>query len=205
MSLILDLRWCPGGLLNQAAEIASLFLGAGPIASVKYRSPNRQGAGEFRADGGVQGVKFKDVPLLVLVNGSTSGGGELIAAALQDNERAHVAGQRTLGKASVQTPIYLNGNTAWAFKLSAGTFVRPSGKNLQRFSESKPEDDWGVRPDKEFTIPVSPSLGSRLRLWHDHYALRPPDSREALALDDPQADPQRFRALRLLKEMIGKK
>jgi carboxyl-terminal processing protease len=204
--LVLDLRWCPGGYLNQAAEVAALFLATGQIASVQYRNPNRQGASEFRADGvGLQRVKFKDVPLLVLVNGETSGGGELIAAALQDNDRAKIAGQRTLGKASVQTPIYLNGIADRAFKLTAGTFVRPSGKNLQRFSTSKPEEDWGVRPDQGFAIPVSPGLGTRLKAWHSLYALRPPDSREAMDLDDPEADPQRFRASRLLKEMIAEK
>ena len=46
---------------------------------------------------------FTDFPVVVLVNGETSGGGELIAAALQDHGRAAVAGQRTVGKASIQT------------------------------------------------------------------------------------------------------
>lgn len=201
--LILDLRWCPGGFLNQSAEMAGLFLGSGRIAAIEYRRPERQGTSEFRAGGfGIQRVRFKDVPLLVLVNGETSGGGELIAAALQDNERAKIAGQRTLGKASIQSPVYLNGMTEWSFKLSAGTFVRPSGKNLQRFAESQPEDDWGVRPDKDFAIPVSNDLSHRLKAWHEEYALRPPTSRRALPLDDPEADPQRMRALRLLKRMI---
>jgi C-terminal peptidase prc len=201
--LILDLRWCPGGFLNQSAEIAGLFLGTGKIASINYRQPGRQGPSDFRADGfGLQRIRFKDAPVLVLVNGETSGGGELIAAALQDNERAKVAGQRTLGKASIQTPIYLNGLPQWSFKLSAGTFVRPSGKNLQRFSESKVEDDWGVRPDKDGGIAISEALGRRLKAWHEDYALRPPTSRDALPLDDPDADPQRTRALRMMKGMI---
>lgn len=204
--LILDLRWCPGGFLNQSAEVASLFLEDGKIASVKYRQPDRQGPGEFKADGfGLRRQRFKDVPLVVLVNGDTSGGGELIAAALQDNGRAKVAGQRTLGKASIQSPIYLSGVPNWSFKLSAGTFVRPSGKNLQRYSGSKPEDDWGVRPDKGYEIPVSDSLGRRLKDWHQDYVLRPPDSRDALPLDDPDADPQRRRAAALLKKLIETK
>ncbi|MCE9532118.1 MAG: PDZ domain-containing protein [Planctomycetes bacterium] len=201
--LILDLRWCPGGYLNQSAEVAAAFLAEGKIASIKYRHPERQGVSEFRADSpGMPISRNTKAALLVLVNGETSGAGELIAAALQDNERAKVAGQRTLGKASVQTPIYLTGLEQFAFKLSAGTFVRPSEKNLQRFSESKPEEDWGVRPDKGFEIPLSIALSNRLKDWHQTHTLRPPTSREALPLDDLEADPQRFRAIRLLKDMM---
>ena len=203
--LILDLRWCPGGYLNPAAEVAATFLEGGKIASVKYRLPDRQGPNEFNADGfGLRRNRFKDVPMVVLVNGDTSGGGELIAAALQDNERAKVAGQRTLGKASIQTPVYLTNLPQYAFKLTAGTFIRPSGTSLQRYSASKSEEDWGVRPDKNFEIPLSHALSQRLKDWHAFYALRPPVSREALPLDDPETDPQRHRAMRLLKDLIAK-
>jgi carboxyl-terminal processing protease len=202
--LILDLRWCPGGFLTQSAEIAGLFLAEGQIAAVKYRQPDRLGASDFRAGGfGLRRARFTEAPLLVLVNGETSGGGELIAAALQDNGRAKVAGQRTLGKASIQTPLYLDALNNAAFKLTAGTFVRPSGKNLQRFAESKPEEDWGVRPDKGYDISLSASLGQRLKDWHQAHLLRPPESREALPLDDPAADPQRAKALRLLRGMMA--
>jgi carboxyl-terminal processing protease len=197
--LILDLRWCPGGFLNQAAEVAGIFLGKGKIASVKYRQADRMGPNELRADAfGIRRLLYTDVPVLVLVNGDTSGGGELIAAALHDNDRAKVAGQRTLGKASVQSPLYLASMPNWAFKLSAGTFIRPNGKNLQRFSESKPDEDWGVRPDKGYEIPISPFLTQRLKEWHHAYQLRPPQSREAFPLDDPEYDPQRIQAMRLL-------
>jgi C-terminal peptidase prc len=204
--LILDLRWCPGGFLKQSAEIAGLLLSGGKIASVKYRQPDRQGQSEFRADGiGIQRVRFKEAPMVVLVDGETSGGGELIAAALQDNERAKVAGHRTLGKASIQSPVYLDGLPQWSFKLTAGTFLRPSGTNLQRFSDSKSADDWGVRPDEGFAIPLSDALGRRLKDWHHDYVLRPPNSREALPLDDPEADPQRNRAVRMLKQILQMK
>ena len=144
--LILDLRWCPGGYLNQSAEIAGIFMEKGQVASVKYRHPERQGSSEFRAEAvGIARYRAGNFPLMVLVNGETMGGGELIACALQDNGRAVVAGQRTVGKASIQSPIYINSLPGWTFKLTAGTFVRPSGKNLQRFPDSTTKDDWGVR------------------------------------------------------------
>src|SRR5262249_58851975 len=118
--LILDLRWCPGGYLNEAVEVADLFLGAGVVATVKSRG--REDTVYRSTDGG----KFRDCPVVVLVNGETSGGAELIAAALQDHKRACVVGQRTLGKASVQTPLAV-GVEGTGFKLTSGTFVRPAG------------------------------------------------------------------------------
>ncbi len=201
--LILDLRWCPGGFLTPATEVAGLFMGSGKIASAKYRNPERQGATQFQAGAGLNRIQFRSTPLLLLVNGDTSGGGELIACALQDNGRAKVAGQRTLGKGSIQTPVYLPGIAQWSFRLTAGTFNRPSGKNLQRFPDSKKEDDWGVLPEKGCELPVSPALSQRLKAWHEEYALRPGKSTEALPLDDPEADSQRQGALRLMRKMIA--
>ncbi len=201
--LILDMRWCPGGYLNQSAEIAGIFMETGKVATLKYRNPERQGPTEFRADSvGINRFRANHFPLVVLVNGETLGGGELIACALQDNQRAAIAGQRTRGKASIQTPLYINSMPGWTFKLTAGTFVRPSGKNLQRFPDSKTEDDWGVRPDRGMEIPISPSLSKQLKDWNLLYALRPGSDREAMPLDDPQADPQRWIALKMLRKLV---
>lgn len=201
--LILDLRWCPGGFLTPSTEIAGIFMGSGKIASAKYRNPERQGATEFNAGVGLNRIQFRKTPLILLVNGDTSGGGELIACALQDNERAKVAGQRTLGKGSIQTPVSLPGIAEWSFRLTAGTFNRPSGKNLQRFPNSKMEDDWGIRPDKGCELTISRALAERLKGWHEEFALRPGKSNEAMALDDPEADSQREGALRLMRKMVA--
>jgi C-terminal processing protease CtpA/Prc len=194
--ILLDLRWCPGGYLNEAVDVADLFLGNATIATVKSR--NREDT-VYRS---TEQNKFCDFPVVVLVNGDTSGGAELIAAALQDHRRAVVAGQRTRGKASVQTPLPI-GIDGMGIKLTTGTFHRPSGKNLHRFPDSKDSDDWGVRPDEDCRL--SADLGKRLSLWWRLYSLRPAGSRERLALDDPRADPQRLAALEvLLKRLKGK-
>jgi carboxyl-terminal processing protease len=194
--LVLDLRWCPGGYLNEALEVAELFLGEGTVATVKSRSAP---PAVYRStDHG----KYRSFPLVVLVNGETSGGAELIAAALQDHKRALVVGQRTLGKASVQVPFAL-GQPGVALKLTTGTFVRPSGKNLHRFPASKPEDDWGVRPDEGGELRLSADLGRQLRRWWLEQSLRPGPSRQRLTLDDPSADPQRQAALAMLLRRAG--
>src|SRR5947208_12826424 len=111
-----------------------------PIATQRPRGQAPQPVDLYAAE-----VTATDLPMVVLVNGETSGGGELIAAALQDHDRAVVAGQRTVGKGSYQ--ISLARDYGFPFKLTKGTFVRPSGKNFQRYPDSQPDDYWGVRPD----------------------------------------------------------
>src|SRR5262249_30538915 len=100
--LVLDLRWTPGGYLDEATAIPALFLGDVPVATVRSRKEEPE---TYR---GSAACRFPDLPLVVLVNGETSGGAELIAAAMQDHKRAKVVGQRTLGKGSVQRPMSLN-------------------------------------------------------------------------------------------------
>jgi C-terminal processing protease CtpA/Prc len=193
--LVLDLRWCPGGYLNEAVEVADLFLGKGTVATV--RSRDREPT-VYRASDvcGLRGF-----PVVVLVNGETSGGAELIAAALQDHKRAVVVGQRTLGKASVQTPLAV-GLPGVSLKITSGTFVRPSGKNLHRFPDSKPGDDWGVCPDEGGEFRISADLARQLKQWWLLQSLRPGPSRERLEMDDPTADPQRQAALAVVGGLL---
>jgi carboxyl-terminal processing protease len=193
--LILDLRWCPGGYLDEAVTVASLFLRDGVIARVKMRVREVE-AHECKTPG-----PFATLPLVVLVNGETSGGAELIAAALQDHHRAIIVGQRTLGKASVQTPLHLNVSQV-GLRLTTGTFLRPSGKNLNRFPDSKDDDDWGVHPDGDHECRVSADLSRTLRQWWLLQTLRPGGSMERLPLDDPTGDPQRQAALEALGECL---
>jgi carboxyl-terminal processing protease len=190
--LVLDLRWCPGGMLRTAVDVTGLFLA--PQALVATARVRNQSDVAYQSEAG---VKFMDVPLVVLVNGDSSGGAELIAAALQDNHRALVAGQRTLGKGSIQGPILLPVPDA-GLKLTTGTLVRASGKNLHRFPESRPTDDWGVLPDEHLEFRVSSEMSKQLKEWWLQQTLRPGSSNQLLPLDDPERDPQRQEALRAL-------
>lgn len=218
--VILDLRWSPGGFLNEAVWLARLFLEQGTllpapiqadlvsdwvvplfltngtIATVRGRRQTDDQV--YRAEAGGAFVNF---PMIVLVNGETMGGAELIAAALADNQRATIAGQRSFGKASVQTVLPLPFADV-GMKLSTGSFIRPNGKPLHRFPDSKPSDDWGVKPDPTLEVRLSSDLSTQLRDWYLMQSLRPGDSDEALPLDDPEKDPQRQRALMALREML---
>src|SRR5262249_31068689 len=87
-------------------------------------------------------------------------------------------------------------------KLTTGTFIRPSGKPLHRNPESKPSDDWGVRPDEGLERRASPELNRQLReRWLDQ-TLRPGPSNRRLPLDDPDADPQRRAGVEALRATL---
>jgi carboxyl-terminal processing protease len=196
--LVLDLRWCPGGYVSEAVGVADLFVAKGPIATFRGRK-GEEDIDRMLKEGPLKSpdAKFLDVPLVVLVNGETSGGAELIAAALQDHRRAAVVGQRTRGKASMQSYVDI-GVPAMGMKITTGTFYRPSGKNLHRHPDSRPGADWGVRPEAGAECRVSPGLDRELRDEWQRQTLRPGGSRERLPLDDPAADPPLQAALRAL-------
>jgi len=201
--LILDVRWCPGGYLLESASSAALFLDEGTLATVSMR--DETGAKReitYTCSDYHHGLCLQ-VPVVVLVNGQTSGGAELIAAALQDHKRARVVGQRTLGKASVQSPVAIGVPTA-GMKLTSGSFARPSGKNLHRDPDSGPGADWGVRPDPGLEFRVSAELGQQLREEWLQQTLRPGLSNERLPLDNPAKDPQAQAALHALRQEIDK-
>jgi carboxyl-terminal processing protease len=194
--LILDLRECPGGLLDEAVKVAGMFLQKCRVSSAKGRAEGNSADFDNKEPG-----PFGSLPLMLLVGKDTSGAGELIAAALQDHKRAFVAGQRTRGKASIQMMVALPARRAH-LKLTTAIFIRPNGKNLHRFPDSKPRDDWGVRPDDGMDFRVSPAMAQQVREWWVAQTLRPGWSRERLPLDDPENDPQRQLALQALRERL---
>lgn len=202
--VVLDLRWCPGGLLQPTVRIAGLLLPEGKaIVRMKYRHPERQPQQDFNAEPAAGREAFIAMPLVVLVGPDTTGGGEMIAAALQDHERAIVVGQRTFGKANIMTAIATR-FPGLMFKVSTGYSLRPNGKNRHRSPDSKPTDDWGVRPDRGYEIPVTADLMAQLRASADRQAMRPAADREAVEYDDPLADPQRLVAVKFLRERASK-
>jgi C-terminal peptidase prc len=197
--LVLDLRWCPSGFLQQSATITRLMLPAEAQVAIQRK---RNGPEEpvLIDPTGLAGP-YLDFPMVVLVGRETSGAGEMIAAALQDSGRAIIAGQRSVGKSTIQTDLSPYGIP---FKLTSATFVRPSGKNLQRFPDSKPTDDWGIRPDAGRELPMTAESGRKLKEWWVLQTLRPAESTEVLPLDDPENDPQRHAAVQMVRELLKK-
>ncbi len=143
--MILDLRFNPGGLLDEAVKIADLFLEEGTIVSTKGRAYDGQ-VSKAHAMG-----TLEDFPLVVLVNAQSASASEVLAGALADHGRAVVIGTRTFGKGSVQSVRQLPSG-AGVLKLTEQYYYLPSGRLLHRRDDSA---IWGVDPTPGYFLPMS--------------------------------------------------
>jgi carboxyl-terminal processing protease len=134
--MVLDLRSNPGGLLEQAVDVAEQFLPRGSlVVYTRGRSSpqdTRYYAAEARPNLGG--------PLVVLVDGGTASASEIVAGALQDLDRALVLGRTSFGKGSVQSVYPLSGRTE-ALKLTTALYYTPSGRSIHRFTHAVSDDD----------------------------------------------------------------
>jgi carboxyl-terminal processing protease len=123
--LVFDLRNNPGGLLSQAVEVCDHLLTKGQtIVSQRGRAYPDQ---VYTASHGNDGKTF---PIVVLVNRNTASAAEIVSGALQDHDRALIAGETTFGKGLVQTVYNLSENTGLA--LTTYHYYTPSGRLIQR-------------------------------------------------------------------------
>jgi carboxyl-terminal processing protease len=132
-SLLLDLRFNPGGLLDQGVEVSDLFLDA-KQEIVATRGRARGSTRQFFDD---TRQTWPELPIVVLVNEGTASAAEIIAGALQDHDRAVVVGTPTFGKGLVQTLFPLSEGVA--LKLTTARWFTPSGRTIQRTVESEEE------------------------------------------------------------------
>jgi carboxyl-terminal processing protease len=121
--VVLDMRSNPGGLVDEAADVADEFLAGGTIYSARHRGAV---VDDVKAHGGGALV---DVPTVVLVNAFTASAAELVTGALQDAKRATVVGVQTFGKGSVQTIFELPGGAG--MRLTTERYYTPSGHAIQ--------------------------------------------------------------------------
>jgi carboxyl-terminal processing protease len=121
-ALILDLRDNPGGLLNEAVNVASIFIPDGTIVSTDGRAQPRQ---VYVAKGGAIAA---NIPMVVLVNRGTASAAEIVTGALHDRGRAKVIGTHTYGKGVFQEIEPLPNGGALDF--TVGEYFTPSGRNL---------------------------------------------------------------------------
>ena len=120
--VILDLRGNPGGLLVEATDVAGAFLNGGTV--VEFFKPGKSPE-VFNAIGDGD----SKTPLVVLIDRGTASAAEIVAAALQDRNRAVIVGERTFGKAAVQDLTELSNGSA--IELTIGYYLTPSGKRLE--------------------------------------------------------------------------
>ncbi|KAF2956022.1 S41 family peptidase [Marinitoga sp. 38H-ov] len=138
--IILDLRNNPGGFLNVAIDIASMFIKDKTIVTVRYYD----GSEEIIKPKTYEHFDFLDkLPIVLLVNKSSASASEILTGALKDNKIAIVIGKTTYGKAAVQRPIPLsNGGEVW---LPIGHYFTPNGNDIHLK---------GINPDIEIDNPT---------------------------------------------------
>jgi len=127
-SMIIDLRFNPGGLLSAATDVSELFLEQGDLIVYTQGRLAQQNMSYYAS--GRAGRKWQSRPLVVLVNGSSASASEILAGAIQDHDIGVVAGQNTFGKGSVQTVFELGPKEA--LKLTTARYYTPSGRSIHR-------------------------------------------------------------------------
>ncbi len=174
--LVLDLRNNPGGSLNEAIALSDLFLEKGEIVSQRGRL--KRDNMSFEAETVFRGDAIKNVPIIVLINVGSASASEIVAGALQDQHRALIMGERSFGKGSVQTMMYLDRSQTAALKLTTARYYTPSGRSVQ---------EGGIEPDIRVPQLSDPDAAKRAK-----YALRESDLRRHLIneidLDDEQLE-----------------
>lgn len=141
--LVLDLRDNPGGLLNQAVEVADHWLTDGLVVYTQGRDERERS--EYNASSGEAESGY---PMVVLVNEGSASASEIVAGALQDHHRAIVLGVTTFGKGSVQTVYPLDGGAG--LRLTTALYYTPAGRSIQEV---------GITPDLVVKQSDSPQLG----------------------------------------------
>ncbi|HEX9048640.1 MAG TPA: S41 family peptidase [Verrucomicrobiae bacterium] len=181
--LILDLRWNPGGLLDQAVEVCQKFL---PVGQLVVSTEGRRTVERYTAHG--SGDELKGIPIVVIANLGSASAAEIVTGCLQDLHRAIVLGEKTFGKGSVQTIFPLEDGSA--LKLTVAKYYTPSHKVIHQH---------GITPD--ILVPLTDTEEAAILVK------RTPGSLESLPEKDRQEveashDEQLERATDLLKGLI---
>ena len=200
--LILDLRNNPGGLLDQAVKISDRFIDSGLIVSVEGRKEDQRIKFYAHPDG-----QLSRYPLVVLVNGGSASGAEIVAGALQDHGRGILLGTHTFGKGSVQTIIPLKDGSG--LRLTTARYYTPNGRSIQAkgivpdfiVKPSRPEEE------KETVVPKLPSerdlerhlMDSEKGMPKEKEKPKKEEAKKEVVKEKKPVDNQLERALELLK------
>ena len=184
-ALVLDLRWNPGGLLDEAIGVCQKFLPRGQlIVSTEGRDPAQN---SVRSAAG-RGDELRGMPVAVLVNLSSASASEIVSGCLQDLHRAVILGEKTFGKGSVQNIFPLDDGSA--LKLTTAKYYTPSHRVIH---------EHGITPD--IIVPMSDDEEALLQFKRAPGGLESLDATNRLQVLKIQ-DPQLSRAEDLLKGIL---
>jgi carboxyl-terminal processing protease len=176
--------------MHACLKIADRFIGSGVLLTTRNRLAVESASEASAAD------DLPSFPVVVLINGSSASGAEIVAGILQHYRRAVVVGERSFGKGSVQTLIPMEDGDS-ALRLTTAYYYLPDGRCIHRRHDMDEEAPWGIRPD----ITVVLSNQEETDLYQEMNRMRRPVSD-----DNPPrqiaADRQLAAALKLLVEQL---
>jgi carboxyl-terminal processing protease len=196
--VILDLRSNPGGLLDEAVEVSSIFLKEGIVVSTEGRDPKNKEIRYVKKTG----HKEFDVPLVVLINGSSASASEIVSGALQDSKRAIIMGTQSFGKGSVQSVAKIDDTSG--VKLTIAQYMTPLGRKIQAVGISpdviigEAEGEWFDDNKKESNFIREKDLKNHLTATIE--TVEEKKIREELELKERIERTERFKALRAKKK-----
>lgn len=156
-ALLFDLSSDPGGMLDQAVAVASLFLDNTPITYIRDRTGEPE---PLMARPGI--MLDEDVPMVVLIDRGSASASEIVAGALQDTGRAIIVGQPSFGKSKVQTVIELEDGSAMV--LTTAVYLTPNKRDISGDEDGKR----GVQPDVRLPDPPEdPDERPSAAEWHE--------------------------------------
>ena len=184
-ALVIDLRWNPGGLLDQAVEVCEKFLPRGQLI-VSTEGRNSSQDSRHRASG--RGDELHGMPIVVLVNLGSASASEIVSGCLQDLHRAIILGEKTFGKGSVQSIIPLDDGSA--LRLTTAKYYTPSHKVIHEV---------GITPN--IIVPTTEEEDRDIRLQLTPGGVESLDDKERERMKSAH-DPQLERATDLLKGIM---
>jgi len=134
-NLVIDLRSNTGGYLASAVQIANEFLSKGQL--IVYTEGRKSPRQEYRADG--RG-SYQHIPLVILIDEGSASASEILAGAIQDNDRGTIIGRRSFGKGLVQQPIEFTDHSM--IRLTIARYYSPSGRCIQKHYTSGADKDY---------------------------------------------------------------
>jgi carboxyl-terminal processing protease len=188
-ALILDLRNNPGGLLDSALKIISMFMSERKLV-LTTKGLDQDTKKEYFTEGG--GVFF-DLPIVILVNKGSASASEIVSGAMQDFKRALIVGSNTFGKGSVQTVFPLSDGTA--LRLTIAKYYLPSGCPIDRSNEKEAKN--GITPD----INVDVTIEEEIKLYANADVLFKKDKDTKKGLKDNNLEDKALnKALEIIRE-----
>ena len=140
-------------MLDQSIQVSSAFLNGGEVVSTRGRQ-----AHDTERYNAQRGEIFKDVPLIVLIDGAAASASEIVAGAIQDRGRGLIVGMTSFGKGSVQSVIPLRGGRDGALRLTTERYYTPSGRSIQ---------GTGIDPDIAVSAVPEDKLKGKIRRESD--------------------------------------